>query len=82
MTDTLRLIAQYAKAYDFRSRGPFEGQRQYLEALIVHVENRDMAAAHELRVGRPQKDWTPDDVASFRDRMLRTHRPAARAVRR
>lgn len=70
-TDTLAaLIVHAAKTYDFRARGPFEGQRQYLAALIAHVQDRDYAMAHELRLGRRQADWTHDDIEAFRRRIF------------
>lgn len=77
---TLRdLIARAVHRYDFRRRGPFEADGEYRDALIAHVESRDWAAGHELRVGRLQADWTPDDVLDFsrrmRGRQRSEHRP-------
>jgi hypothetical protein len=68
------LIAEAATRHRFRQRGPFEGAEQYAAALITHLENEDWAMAHEVRVGRRQADWTPEDVESFRQRMLGRHR--------
>jgi hypothetical protein len=69
------LMVRALATYPFRERGIFEGERQYMAALIAHVADRDLAMAHELRVGRRQAEWTPDDVAQFRELMLATHRP-------
>jgi len=61
----LELMKKWAGAYGFRPLGA-EDPAQYRDALIAYVRNRDFAAAHELRVGRAQADWTPDDIAAFR----------------
>ena len=61
------IIARARATYPFRGRGPFESEAQYREALIAHVETRDFALAHELRVGRAQVEWSPADVQAFRD---------------
>lgn len=69
-------MALAARTYDFRARGPFEGVQSYRAALIAHVEPRDFALAHELRTGRRQADWTPEDVAAFRSHLFDTdHHP-------
>jgi hypothetical protein len=62
-------IGAAAVTYGFRTRGPFEPPGAYRDAVIAHVETRDYAAAHELRVGRPQAAWTPADVEAFRERL-------------
>lgn len=62
-------IADAAVTYGFRRRGPFEPPGVYRDAVIAHVETRDYAAAHELRVGRPQAAWTASDVESFHERL-------------
>jgi hypothetical protein len=67
------LIARHTARWGFRPRGPFEGAQQYREAAIAFLETRDWAAAHEVRTGRTQADWTPDDTQAFHDRM--TSRP-------
>lgn len=51
--------------YPFRAARSGEAPADYLAALVAHVEQRDYAAAHELRVGRPQAQWTQADVDSF-----------------
>lgn len=81
MTDeTLEMIiARVARTYGFRARGPFEGKEQYREALIDHAQRRDYAAAHEVRVGRAQAAWRPEDVQAFEEIMLartRSEHPA------
>jgi hypothetical protein len=63
------LIDRAVTTYQFRRRGPFEGRAAYLAALVDHVESRDFAAAHELRVGRVQGEWTPADVTAFYEHM-------------
>jgi hypothetical protein len=59
----MTLIADALARYPFRRQGPLESNTDYVRALIAHVESRDFAAAHELRVGRRQADWTTEDVA-------------------
>jgi hypothetical protein len=61
----LEMMKAAAAKHDFRPLGA-EDPAQYREALIRHVRSRDFAAAHELRVGRAQADWTVEDVAAFR----------------
>lgn len=65
------LVAKAIATYGFRERRPHEDRAAYLDALIRHVHDRDFAAAHELRVGRAQADWTPEDAAQFRTRLER-----------
>jgi len=48
----------------------------YFRALVAHVHKHDWSAAHELRVGRPQAEWTPADVESFDRFLLGKTRPA------
>jgi hypothetical protein len=48
---------------------PMPADGDYLQALIAHVEARNFAAAHELRVGRRQAEWTAADRAAFEDRI-------------
>lgn len=60
------LIARARAVYPFRSPGLTETSAHYLDALIHHVADRDLAMAHELRVGRLQAEWTPEDVAAFK----------------
>lgn len=63
------LIADAAARFKFRDRGPSESEVDYAVALLGHVEARDFAAAHELRCGRRQADWTAEDVRAFRDHL-------------
>jgi hypothetical protein len=70
------MIDEVATRYDFRRRRWNESLPAYRHALIEHVEARDFAAAHELRIGRAQADWTPEDVAAFHARI--TSLPGAR----
>ena len=65
------LAAAAIVQYKFRARRPHEPEADYLGDLLHHVESRDFAAAHELRVGRRQADWTPADVQAFHDHMSR-----------
>lgn len=51
--------------YGFRARRPGEHEAAYAAAVIAHVHSRDYAAAHELRLNKPQADWTPADVDGF-----------------
>jgi hypothetical protein len=69
------LVAAALRQYEFRGPRPDEQPTQYLAALIDHVETRDYAAAHELRVGKPQAEWSPAEVEDFRARMLASPGP-------
>lgn len=51
--------------YGFRSPLQSESPAEYRDALIKHVNQRDWAAAHELRVGKPQAHWTASEVGLF-----------------
>lgn len=64
-----------ATRWEFRAPRPGEPDAAYVAALIAHVETRNWAAAHELRVGRDQADWTPEDAAAFSAHLLA--KPAA-----
>jgi hypothetical protein len=74
MTQKPDPLAHAARKYEFRPRGPFEGAQQYKAALIAHVADRDLAAAEELRLGRPQAEWTPAEVTAFREHLFAIHR--------
>ena len=54
-----------AKAFSFRRSLPGESLEAYRAALVAHVDRQDMAAAHEIRVGRQQRDWTQADIEAF-----------------
>lgn len=66
-----RLVANAIVTYGFRLPTEGDDQGAYLRALIQHVAQHDYAAAHELRVGKPQAEWTPADVTSFEASMRR-----------
>ena len=53
--------------YQFRNQKPGESYAVWRAKLIAHVATRDMAAAHEVRVGRKQAEWTTNDVRAFGD---------------
>ncbi len=61
------MIMAAAIKYNFRQ--PTDptpaGVAAYVRDLIAHVNSRDWAAAHELRIGKPQAEWTPDDANGF-----------------
>jgi hypothetical protein len=63
------LIDAALRQYPFRQPHAGESADAYREALIRHVQKHDYAAAHEIRVGRPQAEWTPAEVQEFRDRI-------------
>jgi hypothetical protein len=63
-------LQTYATRYDFRAPRVNEDPAAYRAALIAHVERRDFAAAHELRVGRPQAAWTAAEVQEFKRWMM------------
>lgn len=63
------LIEAAARRYDFRPKRPTETETEYRGALIRHVANRDFAAAHELRLGKPQSDWTSREAQGFREHL-------------
>jgi hypothetical protein len=65
-----RLQRRYLKQYGFRRRLDRESEADWLAAFIAHVRNRDMSAAYELQLNRPQADWTPADVDAFRTDMM------------
>jgi len=65
------LAAAAIVTYKFRTRRPHEPEAEYLGDLVQHVEQRDFAAAHELRVGRRQADWTKADVQAFHEHLNR-----------
>lgn len=69
------MLIEYATRYGFRPRRFDESLDIYREALVEHVRIRDYSAAHELRVGRLQPEWTPEDVKDFHDRMMRGSGP-------
>jgi hypothetical protein len=68
------LAAAAIVTYKFRARRPHEPEAEYLGDLLLHIEQRDFAAAHELRVGRRQADWTKADVQAFHEHMSRRPR--------
>lgn len=68
------LIATAAARYQFRRRLRTETAAAYRHALIDHVESRDFAAAFELRIGKPQAEWAPDDVHDFKTRIFKIPR--------
>lgn len=71
MTDALaRLMARAIVDYGFRLPIKGDDGNAYLAALIEHVADHDLAAAHELRIGKPQAQWTPQEVTAFRDAMM------------
>jgi hypothetical protein len=59
------LIAQHTTRWGFRKRGPFEGPQQYIDAVIAFLQTRDWAASFEVRLGKPQREWTAADVEAF-----------------
>lgn len=59
-------IAEYAVRFKFRTRRAHEPLEAYRAALVDHIRRRDFAAAHEVRVNKPQAAWSPEDVAAFR----------------
>jgi len=66
VSETLyEILVRVARTYGFRARGPLETVAQYREALIAFAEDKDYAAAHEVRVGCAQAEWTPEQVMNF-----------------
>jgi len=73
----MRVTAQEISAaltWGFRPRRPTETVEHYREQLIDHVENRNVAAAFELRLGRKRADWTQADQEAFRTYLLQMWR--------
>jgi len=69
MTTTLEdLISSAVATYKFRRRLWNETPAAYRVALIQHVEMRDFSAANEIRLGKPIHEWTPEEIAAYRDR--------------
>jgi hypothetical protein len=73
MTDLLRAAAA---RYNFRARKPSETGAEYRSALIRHVQQRDYAAAHELRLDKRQADWTSAEAQAFREHLQAMPRSA------
>lgn len=67
MADAHRRATALAARYGFRSRAAGESWATYHRQLLDHVETRDFAAAHELRLGKGQADWSADDIRAFHD---------------
>lgn len=51
--------------FGFRPKRPGESDAAYRAAVIDHVEGRDMARGHELRIGKPQAQWTKAETEAF-----------------
>jgi hypothetical protein len=64
------LVDAAFKLYPFRPPLVGESDDAYLLAFIEHVESHDYGLANEIRLGRVQAEWTPDEVNTFKDRML------------
>jgi len=75
-----RLIAQALRRYPFRGINPDETIDAYVNAVIDHVDRHDLACGFEIRLGREQAAWTPDDVQRFQAWMLTTARPSPTAA--
>jgi len=74
------MVYDYAARYGFRPRRAHESPEAYRDALIAFVDERDLSAAHELRVGRRQAEWTPADVAAFQATAMAPGRRQPRQV--
>jgi hypothetical protein len=70
------LTADAARRYNFRARKPSETGAEYRSALIRHVQQRDYAGAHELRLNKRQGDWTSDEARGFREHLQALPRSA------
>jgi Arc/MetJ family transcription regulator len=68
------LVAQAVLRYEFRLPTSADTVEGYLKALVAHVEQRDSAAAHELRLNKRQCDWTPAEVDAWQDYMFDAHK--------
>jgi hypothetical protein len=73
------LIALYTTRSGYRRQAPSEGRQLYIDAVIAFLETRDWAAAHEVRLGKPQAAWTPAEAVVFE--VLMSRRPAVSADR-
>ena len=65
------LITQHTTRWKFRRRGPFESAQAYVDAVIAFLQTRDWAASFEVRLGKPQTEWSAADVQSFHDHLTR-----------
>jgi len=72
-----KLAIQAAATYGFRPQGAKEPDDAYRAALIPYLEVRDWAAAYEVRLDRPQAEWTPAETQAFADHILSHKRPPA-----
>ena len=68
------MLAAAVVRFEFREPTAGESLDGYIGRLITHVAERDLAAAHELRVGKPQAEWDNEDVTAFHKRMTRPRR--------
>ncbi len=79
--EMLALVAEAMITYHFRAPRVGERAADYLAALIDHVQSRDLAAGHELRLGKRQADWTPAEGLAFSERMRALPGPREDGIR-
>lgn len=72
----INIIINAAKKFEFREPEAEEDPMKYVLDLYRHVTKRDLAAAHEIRVGRLQLDWTPEDIEMFKTFILKMKTPS------
>lgn len=71
----LKMMKAAAAAHGFRPCGPLEDAQAYRDALIAHVRRHDYACAYELQLGRPQAEWTADEILAFKDTLMALRGP-------
>jgi hypothetical protein len=59
------LLRAAVRRFRFRRARPDEPPEAYRAAVIDFVMSRDFGAAHELRLDKPQAEWTPEDAQGF-----------------
>jgi hypothetical protein len=68
------VIADALRRYPFRARRANETATEYRGAVIRYLESRDFATAHEVRLDKPQAEWSSADAHSFREHLMRKPR--------
>jgi len=70
------LTIAIATTYGFRPQRRDELDAEYQAAVAAYVEERDWSAAHEVRLQKPQAEWSAADREGFVDRLKRQPMPS------
>jgi hypothetical protein len=63
----MELFARALAAYPFRDPEPDEDAGAYIRAVLAHVRDRDLSMAEEIRLGKVQAEWTPEEARHFQE---------------